>query len=520
MKYAELICALVMAIILLALYVRQSIIEHKLLKLKLILAFVCIAIPALGLGLYDLMKGKKIMEYCLDGATILVYVVVTLAYFKNITDATAKSHLESEFLKSLENDKIFILLDKKEKIKQISTNLARTAGVDKKDIIGKRFFTFLEENFVLMSLNDTQIKLSRVKEYFKVWSEECKEGDSCKREFLVSSKDGKETNVFNFNDTPIFTAGRYTGHLLLGDLDDEVSMLQSERKLQDKSRELTNLKARFASYLDVTDEAIFFYNLDEKYVWGNDSFVKTLNLNGNTVSRAELENYIHADDIAYYHKIISGLTEQSPCYDVKYRFKTGANYQFVHEVGKRIFSKGADSEITGTVEIVNDSHYAKTEVQVLDTIKDEAQMYADIENAYRRELPFEIAIFSLTNLPEINKAHGRSIGNMVLGEYVRAIKDKLVNDDKIYRISGLEFVILIEDGRKMTILKQLLERRVLTNSSLEYGSIKVEIEANFGVAFYSDCASSKDIIVAATRALNTSKLPQVDVNYMFYRDIK
>ena len=147
-------------------------------------------------------------------------------------------------------------------------------------------------------------------------------------------------------------------------------------------------------------------------------------------------------------------------------------------------------------------------------------MYVDIDAAYRSGLPFEVAMFSLTNLPEVNRIHGRSIGNMVLGEYVRAIKEKLVNGDKLYRISGLEFVLLIEDGRKMTILKQLLEKKIITNLTMPYGSISVDLEANYGVAFYTDCANSKDIITAVSRALNTSRLPQVDVNYMFYRDIK
>ena len=42
MKYAELICALIISVILLAVYIRQSIVERKVLKLKLIFAFLCV----------------------------------------------------------------------------------------------------------------------------------------------------------------------------------------------------------------------------------------------------------------------------------------------------------------------------------------------------------------------------------------------------------------------------------------------------------------------------------------------
>ena len=520
MKYAELICALIISIILLVVYIRQSIVEHKVLKLKLIFAFLCVSLMVLGLAFNETLDKYKAGRYGIDIVTIAVYSLVGLAFFLSITANIAKNNLEVEFLKSLENDKIFILLDRKEKIKQISSNLCRTAGVDKKEVIGKRFFDFLADNFILLSLNDTQIKLSHVKENFRVWAEECKEGDSCKREFVVSSKDGGQTNVFNFVDTPIFTASKYTGHLLLGDLDDEVSMLQAERKLTDKARELENLKARFVSYLDITNEAVFFNNLDEHYIWGNDVFVKTLALNGNTISRAEFDKYIHPEDLAFYNRELSSLTENAPAYDLKYRFKTGVGYQFVRERGKRIFNKGTNDEITGTIEIVNDSHFQKSDMPFLDTIKDESQLYVDVDSAYRSELPFEVVLLSLTNIPEINRVHGRSIGNMVIGEYVKALKEKLVSGEKVYRISGLEFVLLIEDGRKMTILKQLLDQRKITNVTMTYGSIEIEIEAHYGVVFYTDSNNSKELLRCAQRALTAAKLPQVEVNYMYYRDIK
>ena len=520
MKYAEVICALIMSIILLAVYVTQSIIERKVLKGRLILAFICCGVAGLSLALSDIIEKHKYVEYAKEGLIILVYVVVCIAFFKTITESTSRSHLESEFVKTLENDKIFVLLDKKERIKQISSNLCKLAGIEKREATGKRFFDFISNNFVLLSLNDTQIKMSKVKEHFRVWAEECKEGDTCKREFLVSSKDGKETNVLNFVDNPLFTASRYSGHLLIGDLDEEATMIDAKRKLSDKSNELSNVKSRMRALFDITEESIFFYNIDENYIWGNDAFVRDLNVNGNTIARSEFEHYIHPDDIAFYQKSISGLTESKPAYDVKYRFKTGANYQFIHERGKRIFAKGADSEIAGTIEIVNDKHFEHSDMPLLDTIKDEAQMYADIETAYREGYPFEVAMFKLTNLPEINKTQGRSVGNMVLGEYIKAVNDKLVNDGMIYRISGLDFVILINDGRKMSILRTMLEKNILTASAMDYGGIHLDIKANFGVAFYNECRNAKEIIDAAERALNTSMLPQVGVDYMFYSDIK
>lgn len=520
MKYTSIICALAMSIILLVMYIVQSIICHKVLKIKLIIGFIATGLMALILGLYDVISKHKYVDYAKDIVIITDYVFVCFAFFKNVVDATQKTQLENEFIKSLENDKIFVLLDKKEKIKQISSNLAKLAGVTKKELIGKKFFDFLDENFNLISLNDTEIKLSKVKEHFKIWASECKEGDSSKREFLLTSKDGRDSYVFNFLDTPIFTVSKYSGHLLLGDLDSEQSMLDAQRKLSDTSEKLSSVKARMQALFDVAKEAIFYINIDTGNIWGNDEFLRILNLSHNQMSRSEFEKYIHPDDMPIYQKHISNLTEKNPSYDIKYRYKTGMNYQFVHETGKRIFSSNSDDEIACTIEIVHDKHFEHSDMPLLDSLKDSMQMISDIDQLYRENCPFEVAMFKLTNIPEINEKHGRNIGNMVIGEYVKAVNDKLVNDMLFYRLTGLEFLIVINDGRKMTILRQMLEKEVLTESAMDYGGLHIDIKANFGVAFYNDATNAKDLVDYTKKSLDLSLHPKMNANYLYYNDIK
>ncbi len=520
MKYASVICALVMSIILLIMYITQSIISRKVLKVRLILAFVLTGLMAVILGLGDVISKHKYLEYAKDGVLIADYVLVCAAFFKNVVDATQKTQLENEFIKSLENDKIFVLLDRKDKIKQISTNLAKLAGLTKKDLIGKKFFDYIGDNFNLVSLNDAEIKLTKVKEHFRVWAEECKEGDSCKREFLLTSKDGRDSYVFNFLDTPIFTVSKYSGHLLLGDLDSEQSMLNAERKLSDTTDKLSSIKQRMQALFDVSSEAIFYINIDNGSIWGNNEFLNILNLSRNQMARSEFEKYIHPDDLPFYQKQLSNLTEKNPSYDIKYRYKTGMNYQFVHEKGKRIFSKNSGDEIACTIEVVHDKHFEHSDMPLLDSLKDSVQMYEDIDQIYREGCPFELAMFKLTNIPEINEEHGRQIGNMVIGEYVKAVNDKLVNDMLFYRITGLEFCIIVTDGRKMTILRTMLEKSVLTESAMDYGGLHLDIKANFGVAFYNDARSAKELVTYAKRALDLSQHPKMNTNYLFYNDIK
>ena len=520
MKYAETICGLALAVILVFVYVRQCIIEKKLYKFKLILSLIILAVFVLSLGFYDIIDKHKTLQYIRDGGAIAGYTIIGLCFFFNIDFATTKSTLESEFVRCLETDKVFILLDKKEKIREVSQSFADLANVSKKDILGLRFLEFLDNYFVINALNDTEVKMSKLKEYFKDWASSVKPDERCQREFLLANRSGSNSFVLNLTDIPIFTGESYKGHLLIGEKDSSENLLSAERKLNDKTSELTNVKNRFSSLLSITDECIFFYNLDQKYIWGNDAFVHSLNLNGNTIGRAEYEQYIHKDDLAYYTRQIAALTPQNPSYDVKYRFKTGANYKFIHEKGTRIFSKGEADEITGTVTLINDSHFEKSNMPGLDSVKDEAQMLADIDILYKQGVSFEVALFKMTNLPDINDEHGRSIGNMVLEEYVKAIKDKFVNDDLIYRISGLEFVIVLTDGRRMNVLQNLLQKNALTNLTRDYGSMHIDISVNFGVTFSNEARNSNEVVKACYKALNMSLLPNYNSNYLYYRDIR
>lgn len=520
MKYAEMICGAVLAVILVFVYTRQSIIEHKVYKFRLIFSLILLGIFGVCIGCYDIIDEHKTLGIIRDIYAICGYAIIGLMLFFNIDFQTTKSSLDKEFIRCLETDKIFVLLDKKEKIREISESFSNLAGEDKKKIEGMKFYDFIEKYFILNSLNDTNIKVSKLKEYFKTWASEVKKEDRAKREFLITNRSGGNPVILNLTDIPVFQDDTYKGHLLIGDKDSTENLLSAEKKLSDKTSELTNIKSRFTSLLSITDECVFFYNIDEKYTWGNDAFVEKLNLKGNTIGRAEYEAYIHKDDLAYYQRIIASLTPTNPAYEVKYRFKTGASYKFVLEKGKRIFTKGDADEIAGTISLINDVHFEHTNMPVLDTLKDEAQMLADIEKLYRDNTPFEVVIFKMTNLPEINDKFGRSMGNMVLEEYVKEIKNKFIDDDFMYRISGLDFVLVLTDGRKMNVIQNMLIKDRLTNITTSFGSFDVDILTNYGIAYYNDAHAANEVIKAAYRALNMSLNTNYELSYVFYKDIR
>lgn len=515
------VLGLLLSVILLFIYIRQCIVDHKLYKTKLILAFIVTGVMVFDLALFDVLGKHKPTTYIRDFSAIGCCLIVGFCYFKNITTNSIKANLEQEFLKALENDKIFVLLDRKDRIKQISMSFLDLAeSENKKEAVGRKFFDFFQDSFNLIAMNDQSIKISKLREFFRIYAQEVKEGDRSHREFVVTRKNGGRTYVINLTDTPIFVAGKYAGHLMIGDLHDESSKLKAERQLDDKVDELTNIKSRFGALMNISEESIFFYNIDDSTIWCNDSLVQSLDLNKNNIDRDDFESYIDPDDLRSYKSIIYGLTVSNSTYEAKYRFKTAGGYTFIKEKGKRIFGKNGCDEVVGTIEIVRDKHFEKTNMTALDLVNDETKLMVDLEKLIRSNVSFEIVTFKMTNLPDINEKYGRSIGNMVLAEYIKAVKNNFANEDMIYRLTGLEFVFILTDSRKMQILKRSFESGNLTSLVMPYGSLEINVETNFGCAYNDEVANAKDAVNATRNALRVSQLPSVSSRVIYYRDIK
>ncbi len=519
MKYINPICALILSVFLFMTFVKQSIVNRRLYKNRISFSCLLIFVLSMVVIFYEDIAEKDNYVKALNYSLIGCYSLIGVAFFININSSTTKGNMDKEFIKTLEVDKLFILLDKKERVREVSTSLALEFGLEKEDMIGRKFFDILDESFQVATLNDISMDNQKVREYFKQYASRTKEGAKEKREFVLGNESNKLV-VLNLVDISIFTASKYSGHLMIGDKYSEDSLMSVEKELLEKHSELEAIKARFVSHLEITEEGIFFYNIDENYIWGNDAFVSKLVLQSNSISRDEYEQNIHKDDLAYYNKIIASLTHENPNYDVTYRFKTGVNYVFVREVGKRNFSTTSSDEIVGYVEIVKNKHYERSNIEILDNIKATEELAKDIDYLYRDRKTFELVSFKIASIPEINAKNGRSVGNMVIGEYIKAITNNFVNDGYIYRISGLEFIFIITDFRKMDLLKKMLESEKLTNTCMQYGNMKIEVETFFGIALSSEAQLTKDLISFSYKALNVSQMEQVSTNYMFHKDIR
>lgn len=500
-------------------FFKQALSEKKIKPFKLVYVgtFIIFYLLILIVFYEDIKEDSfltKLFNYIYFGS----YIILGLSFLFNTSNNVSKKFLYSEYYKCIENERLYVLIDKNDRIKEISSLFEEALKDSDKSIIGEYFSSVFDDKFTLAEINEQDFNNVDLKRIFNDLKNETK-SKVIPRELKVYDRKTNKPFVIKFNDHIIVENGKYRGHILIGDSRTGDDVLKVESDLKSNQSSLESIKLRFTTHLEMTEEAIFFYNLDDSSIWASDAFVRNLHLNGNSFKRSVFTNLIHPDDLPYYNQIMSEINSSNPKYDIKYRFKTGANYSYVREYGKRLYG-GSTNEIMGYIQLLDTNHYERSNIAELDNVKSSEDLMTEIDKLYQIGRAFELVTFRINNIDDINEKYGRQMGNLVMAEYLKAMWKSFVEEDRIYRSSGLEFTFIITDYRKMDLLKQALMKDKLLKVAMQYGSIKLETDVYMGIADSTDVRLKSDLYKATKQALKTALMDQVRTNYIYYKDIR
>ncbi|MDE7095754.1 MAG: GGDEF domain-containing protein, partial [Anaeroplasmataceae bacterium] len=254
-------------------------------------------------------------------------------------------------------------------------------------------------------------------------------------------------------------------------------------------------------------------------IWVNDALKQKLCLNYNDLSLEEFIQNIHPEDLALYqekHKIINNI---QPRYSLSYRYNTGSRAIYIKEEGTRI-TNGKTIELCGIIRPIEGQKRENTST-FIDRVLGEPEMLDGINRLYKNQQTFQVVLIRLTSIDKTNDEHGRGFGDMIISEYIKWISNRFVDVNLIYRISGLEFVAVLTDYRKMEKLKNdLINGEKILHMNVEYGSAKTKVEALMGICYSSDANSAKDIMKKAKETVRICSKEQYSANYAYYKDIR
>ena len=423
--YALLLATLLLSLILLVIVILECFQKNRLIKWKLSLTLVNVFVLILSSLFYEkVILVNETINLIFMSYVLVIFVLFALMSFSVVNGCYQKGNDYTQFIESLNNTNwnVYFVCDRKDRIKEISESLLLDLGLTKKDVIGRKAFDVFDQTIRFTHVNNNTITNKELREYYKKFSKTTKPKEEYKREIYFQNFNG-QTVVLNLIEKPLYVGGKYRGRLNIGQKKTDASLAEVERELLSKNKDLESIQYKFIAALELTEEGIFFNDLDENYIWGNDVLVKDLNLGSNTIAYMNYKSLIYPDDLAIYTSTIRSLTPERPTYSITYRLKVKEKFEFVKETGKRIFDDENSNVILGFAKKVNTNYFERTNMPEVDSAKGIDELLITLDTLYKDHRIFQLVCVNLTTLPEINNHCGRAVGNMVMNEYVKKLKN-------------------------------------------------------------------------------------------------
>lgn len=450
---------------------------------------------------------------------IIFLLMIGLSFYKGLF---SKNHYQL-FIKSIKKTKwnAYYVIDKKTRIKEMSDGLAAELGFTKAQVIGKPLFDVFNRSIRITSFNGVDTNNRALEIYYEEYEKNVTSNQQDENEILFQNFNGK-TVMFHTVEQPVFIFGKYKGRISIGEIRSDFNLLGVEKTLLEKEQALESLRLKYIATLSLVEDGLFYIDLDQRYVWGSDQFVKMTGLLDNTIDMNDFRQFIHKDDLNTYLAVLGGLTQRKQTYKMTYRFLYKHNYIWLRDTGTRIFEDSSSNIILGSITVLNQSSYQKTSIKEIDELLTENDLFVHLDQLIESRKHFQLAMFELTNIPQINETAGRVVGNMLIAEYLKKLRQTFMSESSaIFRLSGLVFAVTLIDPRKMDILKQgVNSSNSFLNLQMNYGHLKTEVQVSLGVSSsYQDGQTSLLLQDHAKKALGVAKNPNYNSNSCYYKDI-
>ncbi len=128
--------------------------------------------------------------------------------------------------------------------------------------------------------------------------------------------------------------------------------------------------------------------------------------------------------------------------------------------------------------------------------------------AKRNNKSFSIIFMDLDNFKSVNDCFGHDVGDLVICEVARLLRDDIRENDIIARVGGDEFVICLYSVEKITNLKQISNNLIKKIRSIGYiGENPIDIGASVGavITFSPDSLRTSEMVGMADKLMYKAK---------------
>ena len=262
----------------------------------------------------------------------------------------------------------------------------------------------------------------------------------------------------------------------------EYDYFELEKTYLDLKDDREKLRQRFLSTITLVNEGIVFYENGNKDVILSDYAHEVFGGKQNT-SLEEHAMVICDMDRDEYLRTIDRVSKHQMTYEIKYRINKNNTYVWILEKGHFIGVE-AKRSIIATIMPLDVNCYKKTSYFDIDSLYSEEKMYPFLKQLTESHKAFTFITIELTNIKTINEKYGREIGNLMMNDYIKYLKNLYQPDiTKFFRITGIRFVMIIEDFKTYEDFHRDLTstQSDLYNIKINVSGIKDVVRPKFGV---------------------------------------
>lgn len=117
-----------------------------------------------------------------------------------------------------------------------------------------------------------------------------------------------------------------------------------------------------------------------------------------------------------------------------------------------------------------------------------------------------LVVFDLDNLKDVNDAHGHACGDELLKHFVTALRAGLRPSDRIYRLGGDEFLVVVPCAGALVVGPRL-QKLIAAAPPLEWaeGAVRIPVQASIGAADFAGIEDLESALVKADHAMYQHK---------------
>ena len=150
--YQHPLIPLVLSIILLMFMIKQSFARHKFLKNRFILSFIIVFVCALLFVFYPEISTSNSWKTTVDWIMLGIDVFIGLLLLIFTELSASKEQFNRDLFATLDETKFYVLVDKKNRVKEISTLFLADLEVEKDKVLRKNIFDVIEIKYRIFSL--------------------------------------------------------------------------------------------------------------------------------------------------------------------------------------------------------------------------------------------------------------------------------------------------------------------------------------------------------------------------------